>query len=535
MPAPKQIPEKLQKLLKVRPIDTRTAQKFLDEHGMKVSLGWLSMHKNQWQTKEKLKFEFDEDDTSYDTDLASRIRLLKGEDVVRLSEKKHFTKSQLKRLCKRTAEACAEFAKECLVWYGKPVMLQDYQLDMIRGWLGKKNSVYPIGRGGGKDFTLAVFLIWYCTIFPNTRVIVVCPAYRQVRTFMNENMAIMMQTSNVLYDSITRFTDEEFFLTNGSQVFTYGATSFIKGKHNIQFIFANEAAEIPDHVYFNVLMPMLGSGTKKGHLGILGVPSGQVGYFWEAFVDSSKNPSDRKSMFYLIHLPTRVNKYYSKEQLEANKQMMSTDTFLQEHEAKFLDVEDALFSSAIIEKMKEEYDLFYGIVDHKRFNYYLGIDWGRTGSYTVYSILEEDKKTKDCRLIYIKGVKKPFPEQIAWVLRTDDIYNFNIIMTEKMGLGIPPSETLRKKLGSRKVKFFIPTPTSWFNAFTKLRDAAENEKIKIPAGQLKLVRQLRLMGFKMRGEKLTVRSEGKDDYAQSFCMAFWGVKKRSQAGVAGRL
>jgi len=106
---------------------------------------------------------------------------------------------------------------------------------------------------------------------------------------------------------------------------------------------------------------------------------------------------------------------------------------------------------------------------------------------------------------------------------------------ERMGLGIPPSDELRKDLGSRKVKYFIPSAKLWFDAFTHLRDAAVNNKLVIPASELKLISQLRLLSFKIKGEHITVKSEGKDDYAQALAIAYWAIKKRGRAGVAGKL
>jgi len=345
----------------------------------------------------------------------------------------------------------------------------------------------------------------------------------------------MVQTSGVLFDSIQRHVDEEFIFTNGSSVFTYGATSFIKGKHNIHFCFANEAGDIPEHVFENVLLPMLGTAEERGHFGVIGVPAGQQGYLWKTYQRASKDPEDERSEFYLIHLPTSVNKYYGEEQLRLNKELMSHDVYMQEHEAQFLGVKDALFSGKLIDSMKKEYDLHFGIVDHKLYDYYLGLDWGRSESWTVGTIMSQLKETQAVKIDWIKGMKKDFGTQIDWVTDTHAVYKFRKIVTERMGLGIPPSDILRSKLGSRIVKFFLPTPAAWFEAFTDVRDAALNQKLTIPAGELKLLRQLRLLTFTMRANKLTVRSEGKDDYAQSFAIAYSGIRRKGRAGVAGAI
>jgi len=541
MPAAKRIPEDLQAYIKSKDMIIQEAKKFLASKGIKVSTGWLSLHKEQWQktfvAPDGEEYVFKEDDESFDTDLATRIRLYRGEPIKKYSEKKHFRSKTIRKFLKRSSEGCAAFAKECLVWKGQPIILQDYQKRMIDGWLGSKPTVYPIGRGGGKDFTLAIFLAWYCVCFPNTRVMIVCPAYRQVKTFIEENFALLIQTSSVLFDSIAEKKEEEFRFTNGSVVFTYGATSYIKGKHNLHFIFANEAGEIPDHVYENVLLPMLGVDIEKaqGHFCAMGVPNGQVGFFWRAYTEGSTDPNDPDAKYYVIHLPTEVNKYYPKKQLELNREIMSHDSFLQEHMAEFLRVEDALFTSKLLDKIKKEYEISFATVDHEHFDYYLGLDWGRSSDYTVPAIVSVNKESKAIRLEYITGMRRDFPSQIEWILEADRIYRFKNIVTEYMGLGIPPSDTLKKELGSERVQFFTPSAANWFTAFTNMRDKAEAGLLEIPAGQSKLLRQLRLMQFTVRGSKLTVKSENKDDYAQAFAMAIYSIRPRSKPGVAGSI
>jgi hypothetical protein len=478
---------------------------------------------------------FVDDDETFDTDIAMRIMLMRGEKIHTFSDKRHFTAKELQEFCVRDSAACKKFAEKCLVWYGMPIIMQDYQCRMVDGWLEKPRTCYPMGRGIGKDFTLAIFLAWYCTCFPNTRVMIVCPATRQVKTFIDENLAIMLQTSSVLYDSIAKKIDEEMHFTNGSIIFSYGATSFIKGKHNINMIFCNEASEIPEHVYENVLMPMLGVGkSTRGLFGVMGVPGGQRGYFWSKFSTGTEDFHEETDQFFVMNLPTSYNEHYSKDQLEINRLTMSEDAYLQEHEAKFLDLEGALFSQKLINQMKEDYEVYYGIINPKRFDYYIAIDWGRINDYSVVSIVSRERSTKQLRLDFIKAMRDPFPIQEAWIDETIKIYNPKMVIPEYMGIGIPPSDRLKANWGTR-VKLFVPTPANWFDVFTRMRDFAVQGDLIIPAGELKLIRQLRLLTFQIRNNRLTVRSEGKDDFAQSVGMAFYAIAKGSGAGVAGSI
>jgi hypothetical protein len=532
------MPQHLQELVKRRKFNKISQiQAFCQERGFTASANWYISNKEQWQPKIVKGYDFEDGDTSLDNDLASRVLMYKKDTIKVFSEEKHFTGEQIERFIQRTPEACAEFAKECLVWYAKPIILQDYQLKMIDGWLNKPRTCYPMGRGAGKDFTLAIFLSWYLTCFPNTRAMLVCPAQRQVKTFVAENIAVLMQTSSAMYESIDRIIEEEFKLHNGSILFTYGATSFIKGKHNINFIFVNEGAEVQEHVYENVLMPMLGIGStqERGHFGIMGVPGGQDGFMWKAYNRGTQELKD-ESEFFVINLPTSVNRYYSKEQLHINQTTMSHDAYLQEHEAIFLDLKDALFTSKVLEKMVQDYDTqLFKDIDHKQFLYYLGIDWGRKHDYSVMIIVAKHKKTGECRIVYLHESHKPFKQQLDLIVGWDALYNFKKVIPEWMGIGIAPSEDLRDRLGSGKVKYFIPTPASWFDVFTRLHDLADKDKFTIPASELKLIRQLRLLQFQVRNNKLTVRSEGKDDHAQALGIIMHGIRGGGGVGVAGSL
>jgi len=534
----KEIPYNLKRLAKRHVFrTTREAQKWFDEHGLHLSLGWLSINKTEWKPsrEEQKSAEFREEDSAFDTDLAARIMHMKGLKPEIISETRHFTREQLERFSQKNSQGCADFANECLLWKGKSIIFQDYQYLMVDGWLTRKGCVYPMGRGIGKDFTLAIFLIWLSVCFPNTRSMVVCPASRQVKTFINENLHIMMYTSGVLYDSIQRMVEEEFMLTNGSIVFTFGATSFIKGKHNINYIFANEAAEIPEHVFENVLGPMLGTAEGGGHYCLLGVPGGQAGFFWKVFQSSTTDINNMDSDFFCMNLPTSRNKYYSREQLTFNKSIMSEDAYLQEHEAQFLDIEGALFTQNIIDKMKKDYEPSFGIVDNEKYYYILGVDWGRISAYSVYTALSVDKKTGHVKIDWIEANRKEFTEQYDWIEASHKIYNFRTIIVERMGIGIPASEEVKHRLGSKVVRYFTPETKTWFEAFSDLRDLAVNDKISIPAGELRLIRQLRLMSFVVKGGTLTVKSEGKDDFSQSLAIAVSGISKSTGAGVAGVL
>jgi hypothetical protein len=183
--------------------------------------------------------------------------------------------------------------------------------------------------------------------------------------------------------------------------------------------------------------------------------------------------------------------------------------------------------------MIEDYDPAYYVIEPHKI-YFEGIDWGRSHDFSVNYIVSKDRRTGIYRIEYVREQHTPFEIQHSQLVEDDKLYNFRRVIPEKHGIGIAPSERLRLALGS-KVKYFIPSPAEWFRVFTKLHDIADQGKFKIPASELKLIRQLRLLTFQVRAGKLTVRSEGKDDHAQALGIVMHGITSGSGMGVAGSL
>ena len=105
-------------------------------------------------------------------DLATRIRMLKGEELLVSKSTELFSDTQLGAWC-NGVKGLNQFCIDVL-----DVQLQDYQLDMATKMLEHKRFVGLTGRQTGKDFLISCFVIWMCVTNSNQKILLVSAAQR---------------------------------------------------------------------------------------------------------------------------------------------------------------------------------------------------------------------------------------------------------------------------------------------------------------------------------------------------------------------
>jgi len=240
-------------------------------------------------------------------DLATRIRILKGEEIRKTEPKYGFTDDQIERwIPSGGVKACDLFCKEVL-----NVELQDYQLEMVDKMLNHKRCVFILGRQTGKDFTISCFVIWLCITNSSQRVLLVSPAQRQSDLLFNRILTFIA-SNNELFDSVEKSNMEQCRFTNNSEVHNLPSTAFIRGFTEVTHIFVNESAHgISDETIHAVLEPML--AIRKGFLYLFSTPTGCMGVTWDAF---------NSPVYAKMQLSSHVNKYIDRGWLEQQKQRM---------------------------------------------------------------------------------------------------------------------------------------------------------------------------------------------------------------------
>jgi len=350
---------------------------------------------------------------------------LRGEKLGKEAEWFGFNDEQL-RSWLEGVEGFNRFCKEVL-----GVTLQSYQKKMATKVLTSKRTALVLGRQSGKDFTISCLTIWLAITNKKEKLLLVSPAQRQSDMLYKRILTFVAEVPE-LYESVKRTTAEFTIFQNGSEIHSLPSTSYIRGYTEVTYVFVNEGAYAPDDV-FGALMPML--AIKNGTMVIMGTPAGCQGYFWEAF----NNPE-----WATIQLPSNVNSYITDAWVEEQKKSMRPEEFRTEIEAQFSETMSNFFPPKVVEACNKNYD--YLEFPEPRHTYYCGVDWGRVHNSSVISILalnNQDKQLKIVNMIELKDM--PFPVQIEEITRLHERWNFKKMTVEYAGLGIPPSEELKKR------------------------------------------------------------------------------------------
>lgn len=436
-------------------------------------------------------------------DLATRIRILKGEELRIVPPKESFTEAQIQGWLSGS-QGCNSFCQEVL-----GVELQPYQLEMIDKMLKHKRFVAVCGRQVGKDFTASCFVLWQSVCNSNSKILLVSASQRASDLLYNRILNFIAN-SNELFDSVDKSNSEMCKFKNNSEIWSLPATGQIRGQTEVTHILVNEAFEVPDEC-FSALEPML--AIRNGHLYLFSTPRGCQGKLWEAF----------NSPFYgKIHLPSTANKYLSSDFIETARQTMPASEFDMELNANFNQNAENFFSRDLIDSVSYEYSL-HEIPEDK--DYFCGIDWGREHDSSVIAIVSKNEDSIKVENV-IELVKKPFSEQVTLICKLHSTYSFKKIVSEYAGLSIPACEQLKEK--GLPVQFFKPTIDSKEVAFNFLKKKMEDKQIMIPKSQNKLQYELRMFQYEVTSSgktKLFHLAKGSDDFCDALNYAIWATRE----------
>ncbi len=442
-------------------------------------------------------------------DIATRIRILKGEEIRITEPLAKFTDEQLHKWKNNTVECCDKFCRDVL-----NVELQDYQLLCIEKMLKTKRFVGVMGRQIGKDFLLSCFVVWQVIINSNSKILLVSASQRASDLLYNRILSFIGQREE-LFDSVSKSNMEKCIFKNNSELWSLPASGQIRGQTEVTHVIVNEAHEVPDEA-FSAIEPML--AIKHGHLYIFSTPRGCIGRFWEAF----NNP-----MFSKVHLPSTANKYIPKEYFELQKKTMDSLEYDMEINANFQESLNSFFKLSSIQKCTQDYSLRQSPEPDKE--YYCGIDWGRISDSSVITILSKNEDELKVENI-IELTKTPFPEQVALIKKIHDDFKFKKIIPEYNGLGIAPCDDLIKEIGESTVQPFKSSLKSKEESYSMFRKQIEDVNLVIP-NHTKLQYELRTFVYELTATgamKLHHLANSSDDFVDSLMFAVWGTKEENE-------
>jgi hypothetical protein len=188
-------------------------------------------------------------------------------------------------------------------------------------------------RQAGKTTTAAVTALHEALYFPGSLVLVLAPTQRQAAELLRKAQDLL----NAL-DPPPRVVSNTSFgleLANGSRVLCLPADEdTVRGYSNVALVILDEAARVPDELYF-ALRPML--AVSDGRLLALSTPDGQRGWFYHAWV--SDDDAWTRVKITASDCP-RIPATF----LEEERRTMTAAFYASEYECEFGDTIDSVFS-----------------------------------------------------------------------------------------------------------------------------------------------------------------------------------------------
>jgi hypothetical protein len=187
-------------------------------------------------------------------------------------------------------------------------------------------------RQGGKSETAAALALREALLRPPALVLLLSPTLRQSGEIFRDKVRRLYAALGRPVPCVqeTQLTME---LANGSRIVALpGEEETIRGYSGVRLLVVDEAARVPDALYYSV-RPML--AVSRGLLVALSTPFGKRGWFYEEWHGS--NPWQR------VRVTASQCPRISPEFLAEERAALGDHWYSQEYELEFRDVIDALF------------------------------------------------------------------------------------------------------------------------------------------------------------------------------------------------
>lgn len=270
-----------------------------------------------------------------------------------------------------------DFAAELLGFNPEPRQAEVLDITARRG-------ILCCHRQWGKSTTTAAKAVHHAVFNDGSLALILAPTLRQsgelLRAIARFARKLGLETTG---DGLNRIS---LAFPNGSRIVAIPADeNNIRGFSAVSLLLVDEAARVPDDVYYAVL-PML--STTDGGIWLMSTPKGRTGFFYETW--TAADPEWTRILGTVEDSPRITAKV-----LASHREQMPEDRFREEYLCGFHDAEEQLFSSADIDAAFDPAvsPLRHGQIDIDLsrtvdIHYCIGVDLGQARDYTVIAGLE---------------------------------------------------------------------------------------------------------------------------------------------------
>ncbi len=219
----------------------------------------------------------------------------------------------------------------------------DWQHELLTA--PEQNIIINASRQSGKSTCTALIALYEALTVADSLILLLSPSLRQsselIRKVYDFYRALGRASGYLPSERETVLTLE---LANGSRIVSLpGKEQTIRGYSGVRLLIVDEAARVPDDLYF-AIRPML--AVSNGRLILLSTPYGKRGFFFEAW---SAGEDWRR-----FEAPATMCPRITPEFLEAERRAMGSWWWLQEYMCQFQDAQTAVFRYEDVQAMMRE-------------------------------------------------------------------------------------------------------------------------------------------------------------------------------------
>ncbi|MBI3684322.1 MAG: hypothetical protein HY235_28445 [Acidobacteria bacterium] len=254
-----------------------------------------------------------------------------------------------------------------------------------------RRLILNCSRQWGKSTITSLKAVHHALTNPASLTLILSPTARQSAEFLRKASSFLSQLR--IPTRGDGHNDISLLLPNQSRIVGLpGVDTTIRGFSSVSLLLIDEAARVPDELYFAV-RPMLAAS--NGHLWLISTPAGRRGFFYQTWTSSD-------SAWTRISVPATECPRISPHFLEEERGAMTARFFRQEYHCEFLDSDDAVFSSHLLHQALAPITPLFqpgppalvylpirGLPSPPTPpHFFIGLDLGQKHDYTAIAILE---------------------------------------------------------------------------------------------------------------------------------------------------
>jgi len=379
--------------------------------------------------------------TKLDEDLGTRTKKLFGGRKVEVPGILQLSDEELFYL----REHPEEFARRCIIWNGKRLELDDYQIAWIKD--PAKFKIANKSRRVGLSFATAFMAFHRAIFYPGSVELFVSIKEDRAKELMDYVYAFAGSNPE-LFDGI--FVEKQRLycsLTNGSRIYSLSnSPSGVRGIPQFKDVdvYIDEFAHFKSGQDERLYQALIASVSLGGTMSIWSTPFGKRGLFYKIWQESDPN-HDKYNGYSRHEIPWWKCPRIDKNTIEAIKRAVDPITFRQEFCCEFVSSGEELFTEDIILDAQED-----GILIDEPYStnpFYIGVDFAQKHDSTAIVVVEYADDAYIVRHIEEvkgRGIEFIIPriESLNSKFRPTGIY------CDETGMGIPLVRELSNRLGS---------------------------------------------------------------------------------------